>query len=70
MYGKISKLKKMKRYRVIYLPNTKGDTQVFVTAVPGQRKREKVDLFASNAEAARVKADKLGTVIDINEVTT
>tara|TARA_Y100001963_G_C6533686_1_gene332270 strand:- start:168 stop:359 length:192 start_codon:yes stop_codon:yes gene_type:complete len=52
MYGKIEKLFKMKRYRLIYVPT-------------GREDREWIFIYAANKEAAIRKADEHGVIIDI-----
>ena len=52
MYGKIEKLFKMKRYKLIYVPKGKED-------------REWMYIYAANKEAAIRKSDEHGMIIDL-----
>ena len=52
MYGKIEKLFKMKRYRLIYIPFGKED-------------REWMYVYASNEEAASRKSHDYGMVLEV-----
>ena len=54
MYGKIEKLFKMKRYRLIYVPK-------------GREDKEWMFIYAANDESALKKAREVGIVVKLEE---